>query len=74
MPRRVRDSAIHNAAADTATSVTERKQVEERLRETSDYLNNLLDYANAPIIVWDAAYHITLFNWTQCFEHRGQGD
>jgi PAS domain S-box-containing protein len=62
MPRKIRDSATHNAAADTATDITERKQVEERLRETSDYLNNLLDYANAPIIVWDAAYHITLFN------------
>jgi PAS domain S-box-containing protein len=39
-----------------------RKQAEERLRETGDYLNNLLNYANAPIIVWDPQYHITRFN------------
>ena len=32
------------------------------LRETRDYLNNLLDYANAPIIVWDPSFRITQFN------------
>ena len=40
----------------------ERRQAEERLRETRDYLNNLLDYANAPIIVWDPSFRITRFN------------
>jgi PAS domain S-box-containing protein len=39
-----------------------REQAEEKLRETRDYLNNLLDYANAPIIVWDPNYRITRFN------------
>jgi PAS domain S-box-containing protein len=34
----------------------------ESLRETSDYLENLIGYANAPIIVWDPAYKITRFN------------
>ena len=43
-------------------NITERKQVEEALRETNEYLNNLFDYANAPIIVWDPAYKITRFN------------
>ena len=42
--------------------ITDRKRTEEQLHETSDYLNNLLDYANAPVIVWDPTYHITLFN------------
>ncbi len=42
--------------------ITERKQAEESLRETRDYLNNLLDYANAPIIVWDPLFRITQFN------------
>ncbi len=42
--------------------ITERKQAEEDLRETQDYLNNLLDYANAPIIVWDPSFRITQFN------------
>ena len=34
----------------------------EALKETNDYLNNLFDYANAPIIVWDPKYVITRFN------------
>lgn len=42
--------------------ITERKQAEEDLRETRDYLNSLLQYANAPIIVWDTAQRITIFN------------
>lgn len=46
----------------TVQDITERKNAEEKLRETSDYLNNLLDYANAPIIVWDPQFHITRFN------------
>jgi PAS domain S-box-containing protein len=42
--------------------ITERKAVEEQLRTTSSYLANLLNYANAPIITWDAAFKITRFN------------
>jgi len=42
--------------------ITERKQAEEQLRETRDYLENLLNYANAPIIVWDPQFRITRFN------------
>lgn len=37
-------------------------QAEEGLRETKDYLENLIDYANAPIIVWDTSFRITRFN------------
>ncbi len=44
------------------TDVTERKQAEEKLRETRDYLNNLLSFANAPIMVWDNNNKITMFN------------
>ena len=39
-----------------------RQQAEENLKETSAYLNNLLDYANAPIIVWNSKFDITRFN------------
>ena len=39
-----------------------RKQTESALRETSGYLNNLIDYANAPIIVWDPQFKVTRFN------------
>ena len=40
----------------------ERKQAEEALRESNDYLENLFNYANAPIIVWDTHFKITRFN------------
>lgn len=43
-------------------NITERMIAEEQLRETSAYLENLFDYANAPIIVWDTEYKITKFN------------
>jgi len=42
--------------------VTQRKQGEEDLRETRDYLDNLFNYANAPIIVWNPDFEITRFN------------
>jgi PAS domain S-box-containing protein len=42
--------------------LTERKQAEEQLQNTRDYLDSLIQYANAPIIVWDTETRITLFN------------
>ena len=42
--------------------LAERKRAEEELRETRDYLDNLLGYANAPIIVWSPDMRITRFN------------
>ena len=42
--------------------ITERKVAEEALQESNAYLNNLFDYANAPIIVWNPAFEITRFN------------
>ncbi|MDO9527580.1 MAG: PAS domain S-box protein, partial [Syntrophales bacterium] len=47
--------------------ITTIKRVEEELRETSDYLENLINYASAPIIVWDPQLRITKFN--HAFEH-----
>ncbi len=35
---------------------------EHSLRETTQYLESLIAYANAPIIVWDAGLRITRFN------------
>jgi PAS domain S-box-containing protein len=46
----------------TVQDITERKQTEEALRETKDYLENLINYANAPIIVWNPKLEITRFN------------
>jgi PAS domain S-box-containing protein len=42
--------------------ITERKRSEEALHETKEYLENLLNYANAPIIVWDSSFKIVRFN------------
>jgi PAS domain S-box-containing protein len=42
--------------------VTERVKAEQESRQTRDYLENLIDYANAPIVVWDPEFRITLFN------------
>jgi PAS domain S-box-containing protein len=39
-----------------------RIRAEESLRETRDYLENLIGYANAPIIVWDPNFRIIRFN------------
>lgn len=42
--------------------ITEVTETARQLRKTSEYLNNLLEYANAPVIVWDKDYRITIFN------------
>lgn len=42
--------------------LAERRQAEGALRETRDYLDNLLNYANAPIIVWAPGRTISRFN------------
>lgn len=60
-----RGSVEHVVA--TGIDITERRRAVEVLRETQPYLQSLLDYANAPIIVWDPSYRITLFN--RAFEH-----
>jgi diguanylate cyclase (GGDEF)-like protein/PAS domain S-box-containing protein len=43
--------------------VTERKQMEKSLRETKDYLEKLINHANAPIIVWNPSYEIIRINY-----------
>jgi PAS domain S-box-containing protein len=51
----------------TYEDITEYKKTEKALKETRDYLENLLNYANAPVIVWDPQFRITMFN--HAFEH-----
>ena len=46
----------------TIIDITERKKAEQSFREVNAYLENLFDYANAPIIVWDPGYKIIRFN------------
>ena len=50
------------AAIETLQDITERKLAEEELRKTRNYLENLIDYANTPIIVWDPSFGITRLN------------
>ena len=50
-------SGIH-----VARDITERKQAEEELREARDFLENLIGYANVPIIVWNPEGRIIRFN------------
>jgi PAS domain S-box-containing protein len=51
----------------TFTDITERKAKELELYRTNSFLQNLINYANAPIIVWDPDFKITRFN--HAFEH-----
>ncbi len=44
------------------TNNEELQRVTASLRETHDYLESLINYANAPIIVWDPQFTITRFN------------
>ncbi|MBX3749282.1 MAG: PAS domain S-box protein [Opitutaceae bacterium] len=46
----------------THVDIHERKLAEERLRESSEFLDNLFNSANAPIAVWDPLFRITRFN------------
>ena len=64
----IRDSqGVIIAAGEVAFDITRQAQVEEALRETKEYLDNLITYANAPIIVWDPQFRITRFK--RAFEH-----
>lgn len=45
-----------------ARDITDRKRADAELKNTKEYLENLINYANAPIIVWDDQFKITQFN------------
>jgi PAS domain S-box-containing protein len=60
-------SQVEKASAELKAEVDERRHAEEDLRQTRDYLENLLKHANAPIIVWDRMHRILRFN--KAFEH-----
>jgi len=59
----IRDSSgTITAAGEVAFDITKQVEMEDKLHETREYLDNLITYANAPIIVWDPQFRITLFN------------
>jgi len=49
-------------AGEVAYDITNQVLKDEELHETKNYLDNLITYASAPIIVWDPEFRITLFN------------
>jgi PAS domain S-box-containing protein len=65
-PLRDADGSIIGAG-EVAYDVTKQVQIEDKLREIREYLDNLITYANAPIIVWDPEFRVTRFN--RAFEH-----
>jgi len=42
--------------------IQEKKNTEETLRETNEYLSKLISFSNSPIIVWNMQLEITRFN------------
>jgi PAS domain S-box-containing protein len=50
--------------------ITERKAADEALRRSASFLESLIDYASAPIIVWDTDLKVTRFN--HAFERLAQ--
>jgi len=56
------DNGCLIAVVGASHDISDRKRAEEALRETSQYLEKLISYANAPIIVWDPNFVITRFN------------
>src|SRR5690606_21641141 len=46
----------------TFVDISESRQIQQTLQNTENFLENLLDYANAPIIVWDPAFRVLRFN------------
>jgi PAS domain S-box-containing protein len=61
-PFRVDDVRVLSIIAAQVSMAIIRKRAEEELRNTDDHLRKLIDYASAPIIVWDPSFTITRFN------------
>ncbi len=59
--RQTLDQATRSRKA-LLSAIEDHQQAEDSLRETRDYLNSLIGYANAPIITWDTDKRITIFN------------
>ncbi len=57
-----RNSQQEIVIAEKAKHLREEERLVEKLREAGDYLENLFESANAPIIVWNPELRITRFN------------
>lgn len=61
------DRKIQKYAIELENNIRKLEQSQENLRQTHDYLDNLFNYANAPIIAWNSMFVIIRFN--RAFEH-----
>lgn len=61
------DRKLKQYAFELEQNLQKLKLSEENLRQTHDYLDKLINYANAPIIVWNPQFTIIRFN--HAFEH-----
>jgi DNA-binding NarL/FixJ family response regulator len=55
-------TSMYGTLAHAIKQEVETKRAEEALRETHGYLEKLINYANAPIIVWKPELKISQFN------------
>jgi len=60
--QRITELEASDSKRTSVHSGPEDRKVEQELRETRDYLENLINYANTPIIAWDPDFRITRFN------------
>ncbi|MBU0713259.1 PAS domain-containing protein [bacterium] len=65
--QRITELEASDAERTSVSSGPKDRKVIQDLRETHDYLENLINYANAPIIVWNPDFRIRRFN--HAFEH-----
>lgn len=56
------DKKLKQYAFELEQNIQKLKQSEENLRQTHDYLDKLINYANAPIIVWNPLFKVMRFN------------
>jgi len=56
------DISLMKAVTDQVAIAMDRVRAEKELFDTKNYLESLINYANAPIIVWDPQNKIQLFN------------
>ncbi len=56
------DAMAVDLVSELRREITARTQTEQALQEANAFLQNLIDHANAPIIVWDPQFRITRFN------------
>ena len=56
------DKKLKQYAFELEQNIQKLKLSEENLRQTHDYLDKLINYANAPIIVWNPLFKIMRFN------------